>query len=102
VSVWADGLWMLAPEGGLGDEIATLLEAESNGLSCDALAMRLGRRRSAVIDELRSDSRFERSGNTRGSRWRLASRSASWDGMGRNKNGAPYLDAIRNFEALRA
>jgi hypothetical protein len=91
LSVWADHAFMLgdveppAGDGNLGDDLARVLDGEPAGLSCDALALRVHRRRRVVLATLRTDSRFERRGRGRGSRW-LAARTAPrarQDGLGR-------------------
>jgi hypothetical protein len=56
----------------LADAVAAVLAAESVGLSCDALATTLRRRRSVVFAALSADPRFVRHGSTCGLRWRLA------------------------------
>lgn len=42
----------------LADDLARLLAAEPDGLSCDELARRLHRRRASVLAALHGDSRF--------------------------------------------
>jgi hypothetical protein len=59
----------------LGDELAAEL-ADTVGLSCDALTLRVRRRRAVVLAMLRSDARFVRRGAGRASRWVLAARTA--------------------------
>lgn len=81
MSVWADGAWMLDDEPELADEIASLLALAPRGLSCDELAVRTARRRTAVLAALRSDPRFTRRSAGRGSRWLLI--PPLWDGLGR-------------------
>jgi hypothetical protein len=78
---------MLGGDPELADDLRRLLGEEPIGLSCDALAKRLHRRRAAVLAELRSGSCFEHAGRTHGSRWRLARR------RGRDSDGtsAPQL-----------
>ncbi|HEY7198508.1 MAG TPA: hypothetical protein VH306_15125 [Gaiellaceae bacterium] len=56
----------------LADDVARLLADEPTGLSCDAIAKRLRRRRPDVVAALRADDRFVRYGKTHGARWRLA------------------------------
>lgn len=86
MSVWADDVWMLHPDGGeLADELVSALEHEPRGLSCDELAVRLQRRRAEVLDALRSDWRLEHVGGGRGSRWRLV--GGRWDGLVRKDRG---------------
>lgn len=100
MSMWADEPWMVHGDGGeleLADELAALLAGEPSGLSCDALARRLVRRRGDVREALRWDSRFERTGKTCGSRWRLAAEKALEDargGLGRNDRGSPDPEPI--------
>jgi hypothetical protein len=75
-----------AGDGKLGDDLAHVLAGEPAGLSCDELALRVHRRRRVVLATLRTDSRFERRGRGRGSRWVLAARTAPrarQDGLGR-------------------
>jgi hypothetical protein len=62
------------------DKLAIELRLEADGLSCDELATRLGRRRSDVLACLRSDPRFTRSGVTNGTRWRIS------EATGRNRS----------------
>ena len=91
MSVWADGPWML--DGGLAADLAAALAAEPAGLSCDELAARLHRRRTDVLTALRADPRFDHSGRSRGSRWRLGPALAAgteWDG-GRSED-RPFRD----------
>jgi hypothetical protein len=57
----------------LGDDLARALARAPDGLSCDALAERLRRRRVDVLATLRSDARFDCMGHTRARRWRLVS-----------------------------
>lgn len=64
---------MIAAVTPLGDEIAALLAAERRGMSCDALAARLRRRRTDVRFVLVSDPRFQRFGSGRASRWLVIS-----------------------------
>jgi hypothetical protein len=56
----------------LGDELAREIDREPVGLSCDALARRVHRRRAIVLAALNADPRFQHEGNTHGSRWRRA------------------------------
>jgi len=67
----------------LGDEIARLLAAELDGMPCDAIAARLGRRRTDVRLALVSDPRFRRRGRGRASRW-LANAAAEASGTGKD------------------
>lgn len=98
MSVWLDAPWMLgdSPECcDLADEIEALLRGDSIGLSCDAIAERLRRRRADVLETLRRDSRFVHAGGGHASRWRLAKEMplrASQDGFGRE--GTELLDAV--------
>jgi len=69
----------------LADDLAAILADEAAGVSCDALARRLRRRKADVLACLRGDPRFVRSGAGRGSRWRLAphdSRLGAWEQLG--------------------
>jgi hypothetical protein len=70
----------------LAAEIARLLAQEPDGLSCDALALRLKRRRTDVLALLREDPVFARVSGGRRSHWRLVdtARDVSgrmWDGL---------------------
>lgn len=60
-------------------ELAELLDDKPEGLPCDELALRVRRRRSAVLAALLSEQRFEHVGSTRGSRWRR--RETARDGI---------------------
>ena len=66
----------------LVEGIVQVLAFESEGVSCDELSKRLGRRRSDVLACLRSDPRFVRSGTTNGTRWTFS------EGTGRNESGS--------------
>ena len=97
MSVWLDGPWMLYPDGdGLADEIAERLASASNGLSCDDLAERLGRRRSDVLEALRRDARFVHSGRTSQSRWRVESR----DTLGASGTERDGTDSAHPYSGL--
>jgi hypothetical protein len=65
----------------LADDLAAMLATEPFGLSCDALALSVHRRRADVLAALRADPRFIHDGDRKGSRWRL--REGSRDGQGR-------------------
>jgi len=67
----------------LAASVATVLADEPDGLSCDALAWRLHRRRADVLATLKADARFARIGATNGARWRLVTRThgTEWDGI---------------------
>lgn len=69
----------------LGDEIAELLAAAPRGMSCDALSARLQRRRTDVRLALVTDTRFQRRGSGRGSRW-VANATAEASRTGRDGN----------------
>ena len=80
-----------APPSPLADDLAVILAEEATGLSCDALARRLRRRKSDVLAVLRSDPRFVRSGAGRGSRWRIAphdGRRGAWERLGTDPGAA--------------
>jgi hypothetical protein len=66
-----------------------VLADELDGLSTDALARLLHRRRADVLATLRRDRRFEHVGNGSASRWRLRveARSSERDGRGRDRDG---------------
>jgi hypothetical protein len=53
----------------LRDEITELLAAAPGGMSCDAVAARLRRRRTDVRSALVNDPRFRKRGSGRASRW---------------------------------
>jgi hypothetical protein len=53
-------------------DLEALLTAEPFGLSCNALARKMRRRRTDVLAALDTDPRFLRVGKTNGRRWRLA------------------------------
>jgi hypothetical protein len=93
VSVWLDFAEMIHGESGeLADEVVTLLAGAPFGLSCDAISGRLRRRRAEVLEALRWDPRTERTGQGRGSRWRIAAEippGPSWDGSGRKDRAEP-------------
>jgi hypothetical protein len=59
----------------LASDLARLLDGEPFGLSGRELARRVRRRRVDVLAALRVDPRFEHSGRTHGSRWRLRRRA---------------------------
>lgn len=62
----------------LAERIEAVL-LEHGPLPVDALAPALRKRRTDVLAALRSDSRFARSGRTKGSRWLLAAPVRSFD-----------------------
>lgn len=68
----------------LADRVALAI-VEHGPLACERLARIVGRRTSDVRDALRRDSRFERAGGGRGSRWQLALDAPveTRDGLGR-------------------
>jgi hypothetical protein len=68
--------------GQLADDLAAVLAGEPLGLPCAELTARVKRRRGDVLAVLRADPRFERHGENRRSRWRLAA-GAGRGGMGR-------------------
>ena len=75
---------VVSPAELLALDIAAVLAAEPFGVSCDALAKRLHRRRPVVLAALRTDARFVHDGRTHGSRWRLSASGrdgSGWDGM---------------------
>jgi hypothetical protein len=79
----------------LADDLARVLEGEPFGLTCRELRRRVGRRLADVLAALEEDSRFEHSGRSRGSRWRIAAErphSASWVRMGTEDSAGFYLD----------
>jgi hypothetical protein len=63
----------------LGDLLALAI-LEHGPDSGSALARTVNTRKQAVLDELRTSSRFEQLGRGRGSRWRLA--AMPWEPMG--------------------
>jgi hypothetical protein len=71
--------------------IAAVLKDETGGMSCSAIARRLGMRDGDVRAVLRADPWFVRVGTTRGARWQLVAARA---GMGRNGTGSELLDVL--------
>ena len=72
----------------LGDLLALAI-LEHGPDSGSTLARMVHARKQAVLDELRSNPRFERLGRGRGSRWRLAARP--WEPMGTEDRARPGL-----------
>jgi hypothetical protein len=66
----------------LAADLARVLADEPSGLSCNALAAELHRRRADVLAALKTDRRFVRSGATNAALWRLVANGArtEWDG----------------------
>jgi hypothetical protein len=99
----------------LADGLALAL-LDNGAMPCERLARLVGARTSTVRDALRFDSRFERVGATRASRWRLVLPLDSvmdggdnghvWpsDGMGRNHGvggrSTDGLDVAARLDAL--
>jgi hypothetical protein len=86
----------------LAAEIARLLAQEPDGLSCDALALRLKRRRADVLALLREDPGFARVSGGRRSRWRLVdtARNVSGrlrDGLEIPANADPWSGVVREL-----
>jgi hypothetical protein len=75
----------------LVDDLAHVLSHQPQGLSCNELRTRLGRRRADVLAALRRDERFVHEGQTRASRWRLKT-SVDGDGIGTEREaiGVPW------------
>jgi hypothetical protein len=79
----------------LADRLALAL-LDHGALPCERVARVVGARTAIVRDVLRGDSRFERVGSTRGSRWGLV---LALDGQGRNGHGRPWDGMGRNLGA---
>jgi hypothetical protein len=69
----------------LADEMAGFI-TEAGPSSCDAIARTLKRRRRDVLDALRSDERFRKTGQARYVRWHLAVQ-IDGDGNGPDRDG---------------
>ncbi len=76
----------------LGDLLA-LSVLEHGPDSGTALARVVHARKQAVLEELRTNPRFERLGRGRGSRWGLAARA--WEPMGTEDRTHPGIDGLR-------
>jgi hypothetical protein len=78
----------------LADDLRRMLADESFGLSGRALARRVRRRYADVLATLHGDPRFEHSGGTQGSRWRLAAQAGSGADGNRPARDDPPWDEL--------
>jgi hypothetical protein len=75
--------------------VAVELRRHPGGLSCDALARQLHRRRADVLRVLEDEPRFTRTGSTCGARWTLAR------GHGTELDGLRGVDATTGPPELK-